>query len=336
MNMSEGVMLQVIEYIVNDDSFMVHVQFFGGEPLIRWEQLQEFVIIAKEKAKIKEKNIQFGMTTNGTLLDEKKLTWLKENNISFLLSHDGIQKAHDHFRKYANGRGSFDDIDLALISKYFPDIQIRPTITPETIEFFADSVRFFARFGFRNIATEPAYEKSVNWKETDFQKLAKVYEELASMYAKAKLQGEKPFIFKFIEDARRGIRNQKMNIKPAGFLCGIGKNSYGIDAMGRIYPCQRYASNLDPRTVIGDVWNGIEKDKLENFWWKIKRENMKSFANCKECKVAFACFGGCNACNYEEYGDPLQIHENFCEYLRVAIPIGVKALKATKEVENGD
>jgi len=62
------------------------IKFLGGEPLIRWKQIQEIV----DAVKAKNKKIQFTIVTNGVLIDAKKIPYILENNIEVLVSiHEG-------------------------------------------------------------------------------------------------------------------------------------------------------------------------------------------------------------------------------------------------------
>lgn len=63
------------------------------------------------------------MTTNGTLLTMDIARFLAENNFEVLISLDGSKNEHNEYRKFANGKGSFDTImnNLRAIRKELPD-----------------------------------------------------------------------------------------------------------------------------------------------------------------------------------------------------------------------
>ena len=65
----------------------ISITFFGGEPTLLWDELIE-PLVAYSKDKYPGR-VKFGITTNGTLLNEKRIDFLKENNIPPLLSIDG-------------------------------------------------------------------------------------------------------------------------------------------------------------------------------------------------------------------------------------------------------
>jgi uncharacterized protein len=58
--------------------------------------------------------LEFGMQTNAVLLDEKILNVLLENHIRVGVSLDGDRGANDRHRRYANGRGSYEQVVAGL------------------------------------------------------------------------------------------------------------------------------------------------------------------------------------------------------------------------------
>ena len=69
---------------------MPSINYFGGEPLLKWDD-----IIVPLTEYIRDKygmNFRLGITTNGILLDEEKLEFMKKYGIGFLFSIDGNKK----------------------------------------------------------------------------------------------------------------------------------------------------------------------------------------------------------------------------------------------------
>ncbi len=54
------------------------------------------------------KVFRFTVTTNGILLDEKKLEYINENMSNIVLSIDGRKEVNDRMRYRADGSGSYD------------------------------------------------------------------------------------------------------------------------------------------------------------------------------------------------------------------------------------
>ena len=65
----------------------INILFWGGEPLVYFDTMQKVVDMVKSKEG--NKNITFSMVTNGKLLNDKTIPWIKENLKGFGLSWDG-------------------------------------------------------------------------------------------------------------------------------------------------------------------------------------------------------------------------------------------------------
>ena len=65
----------------------LEVDFFGGEPLMNFDVVKELVYYGRDLEKIYNKNFRFTITTNGVLLDDKKIDFINEHM-------DKIGRAH--------------------------------------------------------------------------------------------------------------------------------------------------------------------------------------------------------------------------------------------------
>lgn len=59
-----------------------HIKFFGWEPLLRWELIQDIVVTLSQK----KPNIKFTLITNGLLLSDSKIDFLTHHNIDTIVS----------------------------------------------------------------------------------------------------------------------------------------------------------------------------------------------------------------------------------------------------------
>ena len=86
-------------------------EFQGGEPLMNFETLRHIVEYTREQQTDKE--IEFSLVSNLMLLDEEKLEFLTENQVSICTSLDGDEFLHNRNRPYLN-RNAFKILEKRL------------------------------------------------------------------------------------------------------------------------------------------------------------------------------------------------------------------------------
>ncbi|MCP5052004.1 MAG: radical SAM protein, partial [bacterium] len=122
----------------------VHIGFYGGEPLMAYDQVRYAVELIRGRNTTAKKDTRFSLTTNGTFLTDEMLELFNENRFSLMLSFDGL--AQDMGRK----KGSIEKTVEAMNKiRRYPDIdfEINSVFTPQTIEKLSGSMRFMIEPG---------------------------------------------------------------------------------------------------------------------------------------------------------------------------------------------
>jgi uncharacterized protein len=109
-----GSIIQYIENLIKEEKIsFLHLDFFGGEPLICFESVLKPICIAAKKL-CSENNIHFyvSMTTNAFFITEKMIPFFIEHNVTgFQITLDCDKENHDKTRFYGKDKkGSFDTI----------------------------------------------------------------------------------------------------------------------------------------------------------------------------------------------------------------------------------
>ena len=96
-------------------------------------------------------NIKWIICSNGQIAVPEWLEFLSKHDIRFALSLDGIQEAHDFNRITKTGQPTWQKVmdNLPILFKYFPDMHIQATFSPETIPFLYESYLFHEKLGFK-------------------------------------------------------------------------------------------------------------------------------------------------------------------------------------------
>nr|WP_308742308.1 radical SAM protein [uncultured Anaerocolumna sp.] len=117
------------------DSSSINVGFYGGEPLLQMPLIKQ--VIEYSKKLFKGKKLTFNMTTNGTLLDEEKILYLQEEEISLMISLDGPKEINDMNRVFVNGTGTYDtvmkkiELMREIAPEYAKELSISMVIDPQ-------------------------------------------------------------------------------------------------------------------------------------------------------------------------------------------------------------
>ncbi|NQT11639.1 MAG: radical SAM protein [Planctomycetes bacterium] len=115
--------------------FIVHtpkeacIGFYGGEALLELGLMEEIVLFAEALAESDGKDVQFSMTTNGTLLTDKAIHFLVKHRVLVMISIDGNREAHDRYRVFKTmaaaeeRKGSYDVIvkNMKRFVELYPD-----------------------------------------------------------------------------------------------------------------------------------------------------------------------------------------------------------------------
>lgn len=302
----------------------INCHFFGGEPTVMWEMLVDIVQMGNEMAANSGVTVTWSMTTNGTLLTEEKLQWIKANFRGFLLSLDGRPETHDKYRVTAKGDGTHELIPVDRILEMFPNCEVRPTINPDTAADWFEDYKWLRNKGFKSIAIEPNYE--VEWSLEQIQAYENTLRQLGKYWLYARMSG-KPIRMKFVDETVTGLKQRQ---PPDGRMCGVGFNCSAIDHRGMLYACQRYASYNNPeKFAIGDIQSGFDEFKLLEtqalFRSQVTGDVSKGF-NCATCSVRMFCHKGCNAANIKFMDDRRVSLPMYCILQKSSVKIGLETL----------
>lgn len=274
--------------------------FIGGEPFIEIDLIDKICDYIKigmfKRSHHWFNNYIFAFTTNGLNYSSTKVQRFIEKNashLSIVLTIDGTREKHNLNRIYkGTGKGSYDDVvkNIPLWKKQFPMAGTKVTISSEDLPFVKESVLHLYSLGINVVSINCVYENV--WKDGDdilFQtQLIKLADAIIDneLYKSNTCSLFSESIGKPISD--KDIKN----------WCGAGM-MLSVDAAGNFYPCTRFAAySLRSKTplIIGDVWNGIDSNKLRPFL--TLNRLMQSPLKCRECEIAKGC-GWCQGENYD-------------------------------------
>lgn len=105
---SPATIAKTVDFIVDCAGDPCTIEFQGGEPLLGFSIIRQFVETARERGRNLGKRIGFSLSTNLTLLNRRMLEFLNENDVGIAGSIDGPRNVHDKQRTDWNGRGTYE------------------------------------------------------------------------------------------------------------------------------------------------------------------------------------------------------------------------------------
>ena len=306
-SMSVAECLSSIEFMLksNPDAPSYTVTFFGGEPFLEFDTMREVVTLVKKQ--FAEKKIIFSVTTNGTIMTEAMAEFLKQHEVSILISIDGPAEVTNELRPHVAGRDTHADImrSVELLRAYHLDFELRATIAAGNTNMVAIA-KFFEQlkapyhFVFCFDSQHSTNEYS-NWDTDALRNLDAQLDALYDFYFD--IMRKKSYIWGhwFLEHLHT-IAVRKLT----RITCGSGVNMFSTTDGSRIFGCMNFASN--PETAIGSVEQGINEELRQRF-------GARSTCNterCASCTARYYCGGGCVHERYTSTGSTNKTNEQQC------------------------
>lgn len=212
---------------------------------------------ARSKEEEYNKHFNFTLTTNGLLLNDDTIDYLNKNMKNVVLSLDGRQEKHDHFRKTLAGTGSFDLIvpkfQRLVEKRGDKEYYMRGTYTANNLDFTED-IKTYLDLGFKRTSLEPVVGSPDNeyaLKDEHLPILFDQYEKLADMMMEAIDNNEEFIFYHYMIDLENGPCIHK---RLSG--CGSGTEYMAVTPTGDLFPCHQFIGNDDFK--IGNIFEGVK------------------------------------------------------------------------------
>lgn len=274
----------VIDYVLNDRGSygLRHFSFIGGgEPTLEWEKLKwsiEYI-----RAHDVSHEFKISITTNCSLLNQERILWMKEKDISIAASFDILPDIQNSQRTLSSKRASYDVVDsnILCILEYKINVRIRATITKRFVCRMPEMVRF-------------VHEKYPDIHHLQFEPVMDAAQNDEEFF--------NDFVAYFIESVRLGkslgieVFNM-LSLSVRKVALSFCKGELCICPSGEISLCHRVSSKNDPSWKnfhFGNVdEKGVHLDKVK--FNRIMSYHSEKGEDCATCFAQYHCAGGCMA-----------------------------------------
>ncbi|SNT17819.1 uncharacterized protein SAMN05446037_10489 [Anaerovirgula multivorans] len=305
-DMSLAVAIKSVKALLETPSKKVHVNFFGGEPLLMITMIRQIIEYGNKLSEDLNKKITYGMTTNGLLLTKEIIEFCNINNVGIMISCDGLKEIQDKMRPLKNGGGSFAILErkMKLLNSLRLRTTVRGTIVKRSLGRLKDTYTHFIKHGFSNIHFASVSTPSCNSYGLDVVDYIEYFKELCTL---------EPIIYEELRKngvSRLGYLKYAFDILDNKHIkrnyCGAGSSSLTVSPEGNCYDCHRMVGKES--SYLGNILD-------ENFMNNHAKAHLNNLLeeSCRSCLAVSFCKGGCYA---EKATQSHEIWNAICDFNR--------------------
>ena len=311
--MSEDTARESVDFLLRESGTSAHLTFFGGETLLNFKVLKTAVAYAKAQASALDKEIDFSLTTNATLLTPEVIAFLAEHRFGVTISIDGPKDLQNKFRVFSNGSGSYDlvapKIKALIAAHRSRPIGARVTLTRDTLDVRRIYDHLTNELGFHEVGFAPVTAtpgRPHAFSEDGFEHVLSQFRDLARDYRDAALAG-RHHGFSNVRETLAEIHKGASKAWP----CGAGFGLLGVSTGGDVALCHRFAGSDDHK--LGTVRDGVDREAQRAF---LDDHHIDRKTDCRTCWARPLCAGGCYHEAHTRHGDTVRPNLHYCEWIR--------------------
>lgn len=277
-----------------------HISFLGGEPLLYPEGIQAIAHYVRNEASARNITARFSIVTNGTLINEKTLSVLKDIKADITVSLDGPAAINDQVRPMKNGQGSTLEVlrglsTLAAAKQEIGSLSLHGVFSRSNLHAL-EAYRFF-----RSLQADK-YDFTYSVEENDRESNQEFVRQMNMIAEEAFRTGGETELRKvsLFDQYFRTLDSQK---KIENF-CGAGKSFLMIDARNNVFTCPWDVGVKEEQVGSGSQ---LDIEKMKTYEKTLIEQN-----NCQTCWARFLCGGGCMFVHKKATGNKHRKDGQFC------------------------
>ncbi len=326
VDMDAKIMEHTIDFIFKSPAKEKVIEFTGGEPLLRFDLVKQGIEFAEKKAEKDGTKVIFTVVTNGTMLTEEIIDYLKEHDADICISLDGPKDLHDSNRKYTKDFSPTYDSVISAIDlmkrKGHTSANILPVIVKDSLPRWKEIVDTFLGLGFRQVRYK--YISDFGLAKTNWQRLSYTAEEF--------LESWKNVVDYLIDLNKEGkevteslasialtkiVHGVNTGFSEMAVPCGAANTQLLYNYDGAIYSCDEARTSEEFR--IGDVSTSTYKSVMSNP--VTKSIGLVSSISTEDDNNPWWAYSG--LCPLEIYKKEGSFIKNFCSDYRMKIHDGI-------------
>ena len=292
----------------------------GGEPVLSWNLLEEATRYAEETAAAQDVKVHFSLTTNGSIMTDKMLDFLKEHNFTVQISFEILPEIQN------SQRGPYDAVaeNLVRLTERGINNYVRSTVTDMNVDRIVEMVEHCHKH-FPKVTkmscqqvVDPSYFTS---KEIVSEFFDRYYESYRAAEKKASECGI----------TLRSSSSHLLNYSKRERFC---YNLLCLTPYGSLTMCPDVSSPKEPDyndSLIGEVAEGTLSFNQDAFN-RLSHGTIHTIEKCQVCYARWNCGSGCPS-SRRVY--KLEIFDAVCDHYRkmlchsLMVALAEKHTKAT-------
>lgn len=286
---AENLIMQAFRYVGKGNCTFV---FQGGEPTLRGiDFFQDFTRLVK-KYNSQSAAVNYCLQTNGLLLDDDWISFLRENEFLVGLSIDGPSIIHNENRVDVNGKDTFNRVvkTAGLLKKAKIQFNILTVVTARTAKNIDSIYNFFLKNGLfyqQYIpCLDPVFEsRGNNPYSLSPEQYGDFLIKLFDRWYKDRNDGQFIYIHNF-----ETLIGMILGYPPASCgSSGICSMQNVIETDGSVYPCDFYClDEYKIGNINTDTFETINRNRIPFI-----EQSYAGLEKCRTCEYGRICRGGC-------------------------------------------
>lgn len=293
------------------------VSMYGGEPLMNFRGIKAMVEAGTRLEAERGIRISYSITTNGMLLNRRRIEFLRERFSSISISVDGPKVDHDRYRIALKG-SAYEHATRhlpALLDRCGGKVSLLGTLTGTAADRYAHALQHLRGLGTHRVSLSPVDGPEDNpaaMSAAQYETYSRQHEALCVEAIESGLDGHAP------REAINVVANMLTRRKLHRF-CNAGCNP-AITADGAIYACHGLVGV--PQFAMGNVadaddtaymrvharFSGLDVDRTQ----------------CSACWARYLCGGQCYAQAHFRCGDVGVPEARYCAHVRRCLAAGIR------------
>lgn len=306
--MSVETLIKSLEFLATNcsKSNHLHIGFYGGEPLLRFDLIQK--TFSYMEANFSDKLVTYSMTTNASLLSDEIIEAMIAHNVAIQISLDGPEDVHNKNRRNRHGEGSYSKVIANLKKIYQKSTEYyhkRVTFNAvldgyytydDILPFFTTHYLFrnnFVKFSGINMAipnnvnTYPARQKA---RKLSYGKNAALYyyKSITDPQYAPNQTIENLFSFRIIEN---GLRKHPFPLSSECIhsgLCIPGVSRLFVASNGSFYVCEKVPEQCDGPSCIGNLNSGFNIHRVRELL-NLQNTSQEGCSSCWAIQLCRVC-----------------------------------------------